>query len=340
MRRLLTGIQSSGKPHLGNIVGAIIPALEMAEAEKTTPFYFIADLHSQTTITDADERRLNTLSVAATWFAFGANKENTTLYRQSQIPQVCELSWYLSCFTATGLLTRAHAYREKVEAGQTPKAGLMFYPVLMAADILLYDATHVPVGKDQQEHIDITRDIAKSINHVYGETFVLPEAVITASRMLPGIDGKKMSKSRQNTIDIFASDMVLRKSIMKIVTDSAGVADKKAPEECSVFALYAAIANADQVESLRQAYLAGGMGYGEAKQKLFELMVECFGEARARYHQLMSNPDTIEELLWSGEQKARLIADTKLEAVRRAVGFNQRRNGLAKRGRKLETTGV
>ena len=321
MTRFLTGIQSSGEPHLGNILGAIIPATKSGIKQDTKPFYFIADMHSLTTIHDSEIRLKNTNSVAAAWLAFGSDPESTILYRQSYIPEVCELSWYLSCFTATGLLRRAHAYNEKKKAGGDPKAGLMYYPILMAADILLYDATHVPVGKDQKEHIDITRDIARSMNHIYGDLFTIPEAVITAAIMVPGIDGTKMSKSKNNVINLFATDKELRKMVMAIKTDSRGINDAKDPDSCTVFKLYSLVASLDEISELREDYINGQIGYGQAKTKLFDTYCTEFGDARERYHEIIANPNMLDAYLEEGEKVAREVAKEKLSTVRRVLGF-------------------
>jgi len=321
MTRFLTGIQSSGEPHLGNILGAIIPAIQRGAAQSSKPFYFIADMHSLTTINNAEVRLKNTHSVAAAWLAFGCDPSSTVLYRQSYIPEVCELSWYLSCFTATGLLRRAHAYNEKKKAGGKPKAGLMYYPVLMAADILLYDASHVPVGKDQKEHIDITRDIARSMNHIYGDLFTIPEAVITSQVMVPGTDGTKMSKSKNNVINLFATDKSLRKSVMAINTDSCGINDSKDPDNCTVYELYKLVASVDETSQLREDYIKGQIGYGQAKTKLFEKFCNEFGEARERYNEIIGNPMMLETYLEDGEKTAHKEAAEKLSQVRKVLGF-------------------
>jgi tryptophanyl-tRNA synthetase len=298
MTRHLTGIQSSGQPHLGNILGAILPAVD-----------------------DAAVRRANTLSVASAWLAFGCTPDNTVIYRQSMIPDVCELSWYLSCFTPVGLLRRAHAFKEKSKGKSEPKAGLQFYPVLMAADILLYDATHVPVGKDQQEHLDITRDIARSMNHIYGPLFTIPEPVINSEIVVPGTDGTKMSKSKNNLISVFGSDEELKDAVVQIRTSSAGLDDPKDPDSCTVFKLYAMIEAQDCVSVLREAYLKGGMGYGHAKNMLFESLRDRFEEQRDNYRRLSSNPALVEDMLQAGESQARETAKHKMEFIRDTLGF-------------------
>lgn len=321
MTRYLTGIQSSGQPHLGNVLGAILPAVEEIAAAPSKPYYFIADLHSLTTIDDAAVRRANTLSVASAWLAFGCTPDNTVIYRQSMIPDVCELSWYLSCFTPVGLLRRAHAFKDKSKGKNDPKAGLQFYPVLMAADILLYDATHVPVGKDQQEHLDIARDIARSMNHIYGHLFTIPEPVINSEIVVPGIDGTKMSKSKNNLISVFGSDEELKDAVMRIRTSSAGLGDPKDPDSCTVFKLYAMIETPDCVSVLRDAYLEGSVGYGQAKNMLFESLRDRFAEQRDNYRRLSRKPALVEDMLQAGESQARNAAKHKMEFVRDTLGF-------------------
>ncbi|MEL6654336.1 MAG: tryptophan--tRNA ligase, partial [Bacteroidota bacterium] len=254
------------------------------------------------------------------WLASKGHPENTTLYRQSAIARVTELSWYLSCFTPVGLLRRSHAFKEKSKVGD-PKAGLMFYPVLMAADILLYDATHVPVGKDQQEHLDITRDVGRAFNHRYGDAFVIPEAVVSNSAIVPGTDGKKMSKSRRNRINVFHSDDELRNAVMSIKTDSLGLRDPKSPDKCTVFRLFELVADHNAVEQMRIDYGAGAIGYGDAKQLLFEAIQKRYSEPRDRYHELVSSKAMILEILDHGEQVANRIANNKMEKVRSLLGF-------------------
>ncbi|MEQ9218767.1 MAG: tryptophan--tRNA ligase [Cyclobacteriaceae bacterium] len=322
MSRILTGIQSSGKPHLGNILGAIAPAIELSKNEKNESFLFIADLHSLTTIKDADQRKENVMAVAAAWLAFGLDTSKNLFYRQSKVTEVCELAWYLNCLTPFPMLANAHSFKDKSERLSDVNAGLFTYPVLMAADILLYDANFVPVGKDQKQHLEMTRDIASTFNNQYGETFVMPEAKIDDDVMtIPGTDGQKMSKSYGNTIDIFQPEKKLRKNIMSIITDSTPMEEPKNPDTCNVFAIYQLLATPDQTEELRKKYLGGNYGYGHAKQALFELIMELYQKQREKYDQLINNPAEIERLLEEGERKASQIAKEVLERVRNKLGF-------------------
>ncbi len=322
MSRILTGIQSSGRPHLGNLLGAIIPAIELSKREGNDSFFFIADLHSLTTIKDSETRRQNTQAVAAAWLAFGFDVEKNCLYRQSMIPEVCELTWYLNCFTPFPMLTNAHSFKDKSDRLADVNAGLFTYPVLMCADIILYDSNIVPVGKDQKQHLEMARDIAATFNASFGETFVIPEAQIEESVMtVPGTDGQKMSKSIGNIIDIFLPDKELRKQIMSIVTDSTPIEQPKNPDKDTVFALYKLIATAQQTESLNQKYLAGNYGYGHAKQELFDLIIEKYSKEREAFNFYMSNPQELESKLQLGEAKARQVALKVLERVRRKLGY-------------------
>lgn len=273
MSRILTGIQSTGTPHLGNILGAIIPAIEMANDPKNDSFLFIADMHSLTQIKDGNVLRENTYSVAATWLACGLDTNRVVFYRQSDVPLTAELSWYLSCYFPFQRLTLAHSFKDKSDRLEDVNAGLFSYPMLMAADILLYDAEFVPVGKDQLQHIEITRDVASRFNHQMGETFVLPEAKTQEeTTYITGTDGHKMSKSRNNYINIFLPEKELKKQVMSIVSDSKGLEEPKDPDTCHIFAIYKVVANAEQIEEMRKKYLAGGFGYGHAKQELYELI--------------------------------------------------------------------
>lgn len=322
MSRILTGIQSSGKPHLGNILGAIAPAIELSKNEKNESFLFIADLHSLTTIKDAAQRKENVLAVAAAWLAFGLDTNKNLFYRQSKVTEVCELAWYLNCFTPFPMLANAHSFKDKSERLSDVNAGLFTYPVLMAADILLYDANFVPVGKDQKQHLEMTRDIASSFNNQYGETFVVPEAKIDDQVMtIPGTDGQKMSKSYGNTIDIFQPEKKLRKNIMSIITDSTPMEEPKDPDTCNVFAIYKILGSQAQTEELRAKYLAGNYGYGHAKQELFELIIDLFKAEREKFDLLINNPSEIERLLEEGEKKAREIAKEVSGRVRNKLGF-------------------
>lgn len=322
MSRILTGVQSTGTPHLGNLLGAIIPAIQMANHAENESFLFIADLHSVTQIKDGKTLRENTYSVAATWLACGLDISKVVFYRQSDVPQTAELSWYLSCFFPFQRLTLAHSFKDKADRLEDVNAGLFSYPMLMAADILLYDATIVPVGKDQLQHLEITRDVASKFNHQMGETFVLPEAKIEKDSMIvPGTDGQKMSKSRNNYINIFTDDKALRKQIMSIETDSTPLEDPKNPDTCNVFALYKLLATENQITSMRANYEAGNYGYGHAKQALFELLVEKFANERARYNHYISHLEEVDKLLIEGAQKAQHVANEVLHRVRTKLGF-------------------
>lgn len=324
MARILTGIQSTGRPHLGNILGAILPAIKLSKQENNESLFFIADMHSLTAIKDGAVLRENTYSVAAAWLAFGFDTSKNIFYRQSDIPEVTELSWYLNCFTPIPMLENAHSYKDKSEKLSKDKinSGLFTYPVLMAADILLYNANLVPVGKDQRQHLEITRDLAQSFNHKYGETFIIPESKINEEVMtVPGIDGQKMSKSYNNFIDIFLADKPLRKNIMQIVTDSTALEDPKDPDTCNVFKLYKLLGSKEEIATLRANYLAGNFGYGHAKQALFELICEKFKEERIKYNEYMDNKALIDDELAKGAKKAKEISKITLQSVRKKVGY-------------------
>ncbi len=322
MARILTGVQSTGTPHLGNLLGAIIPAIKMSEHSDNESFLFIADMHSLTQIKDAETLRNNTYSTAATWLAFGLDINNTVFYRQSDVPQVTELSWCLSCYFPYQRLTLAHSFKDKADRLEDVNAGLFFYPMLMAADILLYDANIIPVGKDQLQHIEMTRDVASRFHAKVGETFVMPEAEIQKHTMLvPGIDGDKMSKSKGNDIDIFIDDKKLRKRIMSITTDSTPLEDPKDWKTCNCFAIYSLLADKEQVENMKANYEKGGYGYGHAKQALFELIIEKFATERERYTYYMNNLGEIDKALSVGANKAKQVADIVLKRVRDKVGY-------------------
>lgn len=322
MARILTGIQSTGIPHLGNILGAIKPAIRMADEGDNEAFFFIADLHSLTTIKDRDERRRNILGVAAAWLAFGFDTSRHVLYRQSAIPEVTELTWYLNCFTPYPMLANAHSFKDKSDNPANVTGGLFTYPVLMAADIMLYDAHRVPVGKDQIQHLEMTRDIGNSFNHLMGETLVIPEVKLQEDTMyVPGTDGRKMSKSYGNTINIFEKEKALRKSVMSIVTDSKGLEEPKDPDTCNVFAMYRLLATEDQASDMAAKYRGGNYGYGHAKQELFELILDTFGKERERYAALMANPEDIDAELERGAEKARVVARSVLGRVREKLGY-------------------
>ena len=295
MSRILTGVQSTGTPHLGNLLGAIMPAIKMANSPENDSFIFIADMHSLTQIKDAETLRNNTYSVAATWLACGIDIEKTVFYRQSDIPQASELSWYLSCFFPYQRLTLAHSFKDKADRLEDVNAGLFTYPMLMAADILLYDAEIVPVGKDQLQHLEITRDVASRFHAKMGETFVIPEAKVEENILyVPGTDGSKMSKSKDNTVNIFQTDKKLRKQIMGIQTDSTPLEEPKNPDTCNVFNIYKLLGSEAQTAELRQKYEAGGFGYGHAKQALFELVKETFAEPREKYEYYINNLEEVE----------------------------------------------
>jgi len=323
MAKILTGVQSTGVPHLGNILGAILPAIEMANQPENTSYLFIADMHSLTQIKEADTLRANTLATAATWLAFGLDVEKSVFYRQSDIPQVTELSWYLSCYFPYQRLTLAHSFKDKADRLSDVNAGLFSYPMLMAADILLYDAEYVPVGKDQLQHLEMTRDVASRIHaQVKKEIFVLPEGKTQETTMyVPGTDGAKMSKSKGNIINIFQTDKKLRKQIMGIATDSTPLEAPKNPDTCNVFALYKILGSPTQIAALKDKYLAGNFGYGHAKQALFELVVEKFATQREKYTYYMENPQEVEAALTIGAEKARLVASKTLSRVREVMGY-------------------
>jgi tryptophanyl-tRNA synthetase len=322
MARILTGIQSSGRPHLGNILGAIKPGIELSKDPNNEALFFIADLHSLTTVKDGGLRMENTLATAAAWLAFGFDTDKNLFYRQSQIPEVCELTWFLSCYTPFPMLANAHSFKDKSDRLSDVNGGLFTYPVLMASDILMYDANYVPVGKDQQQHLEITRDIASSFNNQYGETFVIPEARIDKNVMtIPGTDGNKMSKSYNNTIDIFLPKKQLRKQIMSIITDSTPLEDPKNPDTCNVFALYRLLAGEAQIADMRKNYEGGNYGYGHAKQALFELIMEDMATERETFDYYMTNKQELIKKLEEGEEKARVIGHSVLARVKEKIGF-------------------
>ncbi len=322
MARILTGIQSTGTPHLGNILGAIIPAIEMAQNPKNESFLFIADMHSLTQIKNGEELRNNTYATAATWLAFGLDIDETVFYRQSDVPQVAELAWYLSCFFPYQRLTLAHSFKDKAGRLEDVNAGLFSYPMLMAADILLYDANIVPVGKDQLQHLEMTRDVASRFHAQLGETFVLPEAKVQQETMyIPGTDGEKMSKSKGNLINLFQTDKKLRKQLMGIQTDSTPMEDPKDPSTDNVFALYKILATVEQIEDMSAHYLAGNYGYGHAKQALYELILQKFGDAREKFDYYMAHLEEVDQALAIGAEKAKKVADGVLERVRTKVGY-------------------
>jgi len=322
MSRILTGVQSTGTPHLGNLLGAIIPAIEMANDPENESFLFIADMHSLTQIKNGKELRENTYSTAATWLAFGLDINKSAFYRQSDIPEVTELSWYLSCFFPYQRLTLAHSFKDKADRLEDINVGLFSYPMLMAADILLYDAEVVPVGKDQLQHLEMARDVANRFNHQMGDTLVPPDAKIQEGTMwVPGTDGGKMSKSSGNIINLFLPDKQLRKQIMKIKTDSTPLEDPKNPATCNLFALYKLIASESQIAEMRAKYEGGNYGYGHAKQAFFELLIEKYSKERERYNYFMDNLNEIDKALAIGAEKAKFVATDVLKRVREKVGY-------------------
>ncbi len=322
MTRILTGVQSTGVPHLGNLLGAVFPAIEMANTPNNESFLFIADLHSITQIKKGEQLSKNTFATAAAWLACGLDVEKTVFYRQSDVSQVTELAWLLSCFFPYRRLTLAHSFKDKSNRLEDVNAGLFFYPMLMAADILIYDAEVVPVGKDQLQHLEMTRDVAARFNHQMGETFVLPkEKIQKNTQYVIGSDGHKMSKSKNNIINVFLPDKALRKQIMGIKTDSKTLEEPKDPKNCNVFKLYFLLGDEAQVKALRKEYLTGGMGYGHAKQALFELIIGKFKLEREKFNYYQEHPEEVEVALAKGAVKASKIADEVLLRVRRKLGF-------------------
>ena len=322
MSKILTGVQSTGTPHLGNLLGAIIPAIELSNNPANESFLFIADLHSITQIKNGTTLRENTYSTAAAWLACGLDVDRVTFYRQSDVPQTAELSWYLSCFFPFQRLTLAHSFKDKSDRLDDVNAGLFTYPMLMAADILLYDANYVPVGKDQMQHLEITRDVASRFNNQMGETFVIPEVKVQDETMyIPGTDGHKMSKSRGNLINIFLDDKALRKQIMSIESDSTPLEDPKEWATCNVFAIYKLLASENQIMVMKANYEGGNYGYGHAKQALFELICEKFKTVREKYNYYISNLNEMDMLLKQGATKANTVANGVLKRVRLKLGF-------------------
>ncbi len=322
MAKILTGIQSTGTPHLGNILGAIEPAVEMANSSKEESYLFIANMHSLTQIKDKKVLHENTLSTAATWLAFGLDPIKSCFFRQSDIPEVTELAWYLSCFFPYQRLKLAHSFKDKVNNLKDVNSGLFSYPMLMSADILIYDANLVPVGKDQLQHLEITRDVASRFNNLMGDTFIIPEAKIqNDTKYIIGTDGEKMSKSKGNTIDIFAEDKKLKKQIMRIKTQSLSIDEPKNPKLCNVFKLYNVIASKENVEILNDRYQKGDVGYGEAKELLYNEILNRFSLNREKFFELMDNKEKVELLLEEGAEKARKKAKNVLKRVRSRVGY-------------------
>jgi len=328
-QRILTGITTTGTPHLGNYVGAIRPAIAASRSEDTDSYYFLADYHALVKCEDPVRVQRSTLEIAATWLALGLDTARSVFYRQSDIAQIPELTWLLTCSTAKGLMNRSHAYKAAVdanlEAGEDAdlgiNMGLFSYPILMAADILLFNAHRVPVGKDQTQHLEMARDIAGRFNHRYGEHFVLPDAEIDEHvATLPGTDGRKMSKSYDNTIPLWLPEKKLRKAIMKIKTNSLEPGEPKDPDSASVYAVYAAFASAEQRASMRQAF-ADGIAWGEVKQALFELINSELEAPRERYEALINDPGQVERALKDGAEKAQTISQPFINSLREAVGI-------------------
>lgn len=323
MSRILTGVQSTGTPHLGNLLGAIFPAVAMSNRPENDSFLFIADLHSLTQIKNGDELRENTYSTAATWLAAGLDINKSVFYRQSDIPEVTELSWYLSCFFPYQRLTLAHSFKDKSERLSDVNTGLFTYPMLMAADILLYDAEIVPVGKDQLQHLEMARDVASRLNHKMNtDLLVLPDAKLQDHTMyVTGTDGEKMSKSKGNIINLFLPEKELRKQIMQIKTDSTPLEEPKNPDTCNLFNLYKLVANPEQTATMRNKYQAGNYGYGHAKQEFFELLMEKYQDVREKYHYYMTHQSEIDQALSVGAAKARIVAQNTLARVRKELGY-------------------
>jgi len=321
--RILTGIQSTGTPHLGNLLGAIIPAIKMANSSENESYLFIADMHSVTQIKDPKQLRFNTYSTAASWLAFGLNYNKTIFYRQSDVPQVTELAWYLNCYFPYQRLTLAHSFKDKSNSLEDINAGLFTYPMLMAADILLYDANIIPVGKDQLQHLEITRSVGNKFNHQNGETFIIPESKVDEGTMLiTGTDGAKMSKSKKNVIDIFLEEKLLKKQILSIKTDSLPLEASKDWKNCNLFKLYELLCDEKQAETMKNNYTKGGYGYGHAKKDLLNLILTKYKTEREKYNYYMSNLDKIDSILKTGALQASKTADKVLNRVRIKVGFN------------------
>ena len=322
MSRILTGIQATGTPHLGNILGAIVPAIELSKKTENESFLFIANMHTLTQIKDAEVLKKNTYEIAAAWLAFGLDTEKTYFYRQSDIPETCELSWYLSCFFPYQRLTLAHSFKDKADRLGDVNVGLFTYPMLMAADILLYDAEVVPVGKDQLQHLEMARDVGARFNNQMGEVLVLPQAELQENtKYVPGTDGNKMSKSRGNIINIFLSEKELKKQVMSIETDSTPLEEPKNPDTCKVFTIYSLIATEDKTQALREKYLAGNFGYGHAKTELLNLILETYAKEREIFAYYMDNLPELEKKLQEGAEKTKKVAQETLQRVRKSLGM-------------------
>ena len=322
LKRILTGIQSTGVPHLGNILGAIIPAINFSKSNNVESYLFIADFHSLTQIKDSKLLKQNTLYTASAWLACGLDPTKTVFYRQSGVPQVTELAWYLNCFFPYNRLTLAHSFKDKKDRLDDVNSGLFNYPILMAADILLYDAHVVPVGKDQLQHLEITRNVASRFHNVFGNTFILPqEHLQEETKLIPGTDGEKMSKSKNNIIDIFASEKELIKQIQSIQTDSTELEKPKNWKTCNLFKIYKLLADEDQIKIMKENYENGGYGYGHGKKELSELILSKYKTEREKFTYYIANPDEVEKILSKGAVKAKITADDVLQRVRKKLGY-------------------
>ena len=322
LKRILTGIQSTGVPHMGNILGAILPAINFSKQKEIESYLFIADFHSLTQIKDSKTLKENTLYTAAAWLAFGLDPKKTIFYRQSDVPQVTELSWYLSCFFPFSRLTLAHSFKDKKDRLEDVNSGLFNYPLLMAADILMYDAHVVPVGKDQLQHIEITRNVANRFHNLFGETFVVPEGHVQEEvKLIPGTDGEKMSKSKNNIIDIFASEKALKKQVHSIKTNSTPIEEPKDWKNCNLFNIYKLLASKEEIEKMKINYKTGGYGFGHAKKELMDLILNNFSKERERFNYFICNPDEVEQILQIGAKKAKVTANGVLDRVRKKLGY-------------------
>lgn len=324
MSRILTGVQSTGRPHMGNILGAIIPAIELANNPENDSFLFIADLHSLTQIKDPKTLSENTLQVAAAWLACGLDPNKTTFYRQSDVPQCTELAWYLNCFFPYQRLKLAHSFKDKSDRLEDINSGLFTYPMLMASDILLYDANYVPVGKDQLQHLEMARDVASRVNNKYGEIFVIPEVKLKENaQLIPGTDGEKMSKSRENTIDLFQDPKQIKKIInKKIITDDTPLEAPKDPQNSTVYQLFQLIASPQKSLKMKENLKAGGYGWGHAKKELVDELVTSFAPQREKFNYYINSPSEVENILLKGAEKAKKVANATLNRFRKTLGYN------------------
>ena len=321
--KTITFVHYTGTPHLGNILGAIVPAIGLANKSKNQSFLFIADMHSLTQIKDKELLRSNTYATAAAWLAFGLNTDKTVFYRQSDVPQATELSWILSCHFPFQRLTLAHSFKDKSDRLSDVNVGIFTYPMLMASDILLYDANEVPVGKDQQQHLEMTRDVASRFNNLYGETFVLPEGRVNEeTQLVLGTNGEKMSKSKGNIIDIFLPEKLLKKQIMSIQTDSTPIDKPKDYSNCNVFKIFKLIADEKSIDKMKNNYTAGGFGYGHAKTELLNFILSNYSDQREKFNYFMSNKNELDSILSSGAKKAKIVANEVLGRVRQKLGYN------------------